>query len=126
MSTSELPVGCSALLRVSGCPIQFWLAAANPGLFSLVRQLNQKQERYSTLGVRLADRIGTEPVPHPMLSRHDRRLALRLRRQLHNGVPVLKTECRQMANLVRRVIDQSSCWLTSLSRRDTMRWNSLG
>ena len=44
MSTPELSIGSSALLRVSGCPIQFWLAAANPELFSLVRQLDQKQE----------------------------------------------------------------------------------
>ncbi|MDH3598754.1 MAG: hypothetical protein OEU26_03830, partial [Candidatus Tectomicrobia bacterium] len=107
MSTSEVTVGCSAILRVSGCPIQFWLAAANPELFACVRQLNRKQEQYRTLGVHLADRIGAELVPHPMLSRHDRALALRLRRQLHNGVPVLPTECRQLGDLARRAIAQS-------------------
>jgi hypothetical protein len=116
MSTGELSIGSSAILRVSGCPIQLWLAAANPEMFSLVRQLNQTQEQYSTLGVRLADRIGTELVPHPMLFRHDRALALRFRRQLYNGLPVLKTECRQMVSLARRVIAQSSRLISELEQ----------
>lgn len=93
------PIGSSAILRLSGCPISFWLRAANPQLFSLVRQLDKSQEKYTLLGKRLAESIGMELVPYGLLSPKDRAVAIVIRRQLYNGQSVSKSSYQKLAEL---------------------------
>jgi len=116
MTATALSFGPSALLRLAGCPIQFWLAAANPDLFSIVRKLNQTQDTYSTLGVRLAEHLGTELVPHPALSSPDRALVLSLRRQFHNGFLISETEYQRLLRITRRVLAPSTCLVRELEQ----------
>jgi hypothetical protein len=107
MALADAPIGSSAVLRLSGCPIRLWLAGANPELFSLVRALGELQEEYTSLGTHLAERIGIELVPHPSLSHKDRALALGLRRQLYNGLSVRESSCRQLSELARHLVHQA-------------------
>ncbi|MFF9646250.1 lantibiotic dehydratase [Kitasatospora aureofaciens] len=94
------PLGPSVLLRTGGFPVRLWLAAGSPGLFRMLGSLNSLHEEYRRLGRTLAARIGTEFVPHPSPSAQERRLALDLRRRLHNGTPVAAADCSQLATLV--------------------------
>ncbi len=41
MLAGEAPLGCSALLRVAGLPIRYWLTGANPTLFGKVERLER-------------------------------------------------------------------------------------
>jgi len=75
-----------------------WLVAGVPDLFRLLRSLEHRREEYRELGLRLADRIGAELVPDPVISAGDRKVALDLRRQLHNGRPVAASTCRRVAD----------------------------
>lgn len=78
-------IGSSALLRVAGLPIRLWVGASNPCLFSKIRALEEALTGYSALAARLAVRIGEEVVPHQMMSKHMRAVALDVRRALHRG-----------------------------------------
>jgi Lantibiotic dehydratase, N terminus len=108
MSLSEPLFGHSALLRIAGCPIQFWLATSNPALFERLRQLSNMEERYRRLSARLADRLGSSLIPHTTLSRDDRRLALKLRRQFHNDRLVLPTTCLQLVGAVNKLKEEGT------------------
>ncbi len=99
MAIVDSPIGSSAILRLSGCPICLWLRAANPHLFSLVRQLDKLQEEYTLLGKRLVESIGTELVPYGLLSLKDRAIAIGIRRQLYNGQSISKSSYQQLAEL---------------------------
>lgn len=72
----------SALLRIAGLPIRTWLAGSAPGLFELIRLLEQADARYRAQAATLADRLG-ELVP--TLPVAERRLVLSVRRSLHQG-----------------------------------------
>ncbi len=89
--------GGTALLRVAGVPMTWWLAGANPELFGLLRRLDRAEERYRRLAGRVADRIGHELVPAPRLSAAERATALAVRRALHNGGRMLAAQYRQLA-----------------------------
>jgi hypothetical protein len=95
------PIGRSALLRLSGFPIAFWLSASNPSLFALARRLDEAQAEYARAGARLADAIGADLVPCVALPPGARALALGLRRRLHNGLPVDAAACRRLAAVAR-------------------------
>jgi hypothetical protein len=92
----------SAVLRLAGCPIKLWLAAANEQMFASVRQWEELQEKYACLLGRLADRIGSEIVPHRALTRKERALAINLRRQMRKTNSVRASAYRQLAELVRQ------------------------
>lgn len=78
----------SCILRVAGAPIGLWLAAANPGLFAAMRELERRRSDYEALGRQLADAIGKELVGAEGIARGDRNLALEVRRRLYNGRPI--------------------------------------
>jgi hypothetical protein len=90
MFASEAPLGCSALLRVAGLPIRYWLAGANPTLFDKVERLERDEEERHACAIQLAERIGQQLVPHPALSRDDRSFLLAVRRTLHRGDLIAK------------------------------------
>jgi hypothetical protein len=94
-----VPIGASALLRVAGLPIRYWLAGANPTLFDLVRQLTAAEDRYGELGAIVAKQIGLDIVPCPALSPQDRAFALWVRRKLHRGDRLDAVEMVQLASL---------------------------
>ena len=97
-------LGSSALLRVGGLPIRLWVAAGSPELFAQLRELEEQETRYRVLGGLLADRIGTELVPNDRLSARERRLALQLRRRLHNGEHVSAAACEALGAAANRVL----------------------
>lgn len=100
MASEEATIGSSAILRVAGLPIRFWLMAATSNVFALYRALDRTRERCQQIGAALADRIGRELVPVQRLSVEDRRLALQLRRRLHHGEPIDEAEGRRLINIV--------------------------
>jgi hypothetical protein len=85
MIVKEAPGGCSALLRVAGLPIRYWLAGANPTLFEKAERLEGDEAVRQRCAIQLAERIGQQLVPIPALSRDDRAFLLGLRRTLHRG-----------------------------------------
>jgi Lantibiotic dehydratase, N terminus len=85
MFASEVPLGCSALLRIAGLPIRYWLAGANPTLFEKVERLERNEEARRARAIQLAERIGEQLVPKPALTRDDRAFLLAVRRSLHRG-----------------------------------------
>ncbi len=44
MFAAEAPLGCSALLRVAGLPIRYWLEGASPQLFGMVEALERSEK----------------------------------------------------------------------------------
>ena len=90
MFAGETPLGCSALLRVAGLPVRYWLAGANPTLFEKVERLERDEEVRHACAIQLAERIGEQLVPNPALSRDDRAFLLDVRRTLHRGDLVAK------------------------------------
>jgi hypothetical protein len=93
---TEAGFGATALLRVAGVPMTWWLAGANPDLFALLRRLDRAEDRYRRLAARAADRIGQELVPSPALTAGERATALAVRRSLHNGGQVSTGECLKL------------------------------
>ena len=85
MLAADAPLGSSALLRVAGLPIRYWLAGASSTLFAKVRQLERSKEGRRSSATELAERIGRQLVPHPARSREDRAFLLAIRRSLHRG-----------------------------------------
>jgi hypothetical protein len=99
--TGQQPsLGGAALLRVAGLPIRCWLAGANPDLFAQVRQLALGEDGHRARTGRLAERIGTELVPRPGLSRPDRAELLAVRRLLHRGDPVPAARYQRVLQIV--------------------------
>jgi len=90
MFASDSPLGCSALLRVAGLPIRYWLAGANPTLFEKVERLIRDEEVRHACAKQLAERIGQQLVPNPALSREDRVFLLGVRRTFHSGHQIAK------------------------------------
>lgn len=90
MSAGEAALGCSALLRVAGLPVRYWLAGANPALFGRIERLERLEETRRTAAVGLADRIGDELVTKATLAREDRAFLLGVRRNLHRGASIAK------------------------------------
>ncbi|MFG1948322.1 hypothetical protein [Nonomuraea sp. NPDC048826] len=72
----------NALLRMAGLPVSAWLAGSAPGLFALLRELEEAEETYREQAAALAERLGGLV---PWLALADRRLVLSLRRRLHRG-----------------------------------------
>jgi hypothetical protein len=77
--------GRSAVLRVAGLPIRFWLSGSNPALFERVRHYDIAAERRAATAARVADEIGRQLVPDPAFGRADRAMLLDARRRLHRG-----------------------------------------
>ena len=90
MFKDEAPLGCSALLRVAGLPVRYWLAGASPTLFEKVERLARTEEMRHAYAIHLAERIGEQLVPKPDLSRDDRVFLLVVRRSLHRGDLIAK------------------------------------
>ena len=88
MFAGDAPLGSSALLRVAGLPIRYWLAGASSTLFAKVEQLERHEQGRRARGIDLAERIGEQLVPQPALSRDDRAFLLAVRRSLHRGDPI--------------------------------------
>jgi Lantibiotic dehydratase, N terminus len=105
----------SALLRLAGCPIRLWLVGANPDLFSRVRQLDELQDEYSSLGRRIAEDIGLHVVPHQSLSRKDRALALNIRRQFYNGSAISAASCGELRQTVLNVVPEAGQLINDLA-----------
>jgi hypothetical protein len=99
MPADESTLGCSALLRVAGLPIRYWLAGANPKLFEKVARLERDEKLRHVGALHLAERIGKELVPSPALSRDDRAHLLAVRRRLHRGGPIAKADCERLHNM---------------------------
>ena len=85
MIVSDSPLGCSGLLRVSGLPIRYWLAGANPELFEKVTRLERAEDLRRISAIHLAERIGRQLVPNQVVGRRDRAFLLAVRRSLHRG-----------------------------------------
>lgn len=96
--------GAGALLRVAGLPMRLWVEAGCPDLFGQLGELDELDREYRDFGVRLAERIGADLVPDGGLTGPERRLALRLRRQLHSGENVGELACRELAGVANRVL----------------------
>jgi len=90
MLAGEAPLGCSALLRVAGLPIRYWLAGASPALFEKAERLARNEEMRHACAIQLAERIGEQLVPKPAVSRDDRAFLLAVRRSLHRGDLIAK------------------------------------
>ncbi|MET9428937.1 lantibiotic dehydratase [Streptomyces sp. NPDC003036] len=87
-------LGATALLRVAGMPCGAWTAAANPELFERVVRRTEAEDRRAERARLLADRLGTDVVPHVRLAGADRRAVLALRRRLHSGAAPGAADCR--------------------------------
>lgn len=107
-SGTSMVMGGFTLLRVAGLPIRHWLAGAGPGFFALLDRWERARTRYAALGGTLADQIGVELVPHPRLAAADRRSALSVRRNLHNGAFVSSRECRRLSDVVQSLDPRTS------------------
>lgn len=96
MFAAEAPLGCSALLRVAGLPIRYWLEGASPQLFGMVEALERSEKERRTCAIELAERIGAQLVPKTTLSRDDRAFLLSVRRCLHRGDLIAKVSREQL------------------------------
>ncbi|MFF8831106.1 lantibiotic dehydratase [Streptomyces sp. NPDC015131] len=77
----------TVLLRVAGMPCAAWTSAADPALFERIARHAREEEEHTARARALAERLGTDAVPHPALTGTDRRAVLALRRRLHAGHP---------------------------------------
>ena len=114
MENPEYSLGSSAILRLSGCPIQFWLAAGNPDLFVLLRHREELQVQYTSLGKHLVEQIGELLVPDSSISNKDRSLALRIRRQLHNRQCICESDGMRLVELSRRLTRKADQLINNL------------
>jgi Lantibiotic dehydratase, N terminus len=118
--STENSIGSSAILRLSGLPIQFWLAASNEHLFSLVARLHNLQNEYASLSKSLAERIGTELAPHRSLCTKDRAFLLDVRRRLHNALPVRDSAWQRSADLAHHLLCEPDRLIDSLTTTATL------
>lgn len=96
MRAGESTLGGTALLRVAGLPIQYWLAAASPKLFALLELLDKDEAVLLAEARLLAERIGERLVPNPDLSHDHRVFLLDLRRRLHRGERVASSDTERL------------------------------
>lgn len=96
-------MGSTALLRMAGLPVRLWLAGSCPELFALVANAEELAIDYRRRAQGLAERIGSDLVPHPGLDKQDRRELLTLRRDLHNGQCVSVVQGSATSVVVARV-----------------------
>ncbi|GAB1339644.1 hypothetical protein ACE1SV_62340 [Streptomyces sp. E-15] len=89
----DAPLGALALLRLGGMPGAAWTAGGAPHLFDGAARHADTAERLTVAARALADRLGTEVVPHPLLAPADRGAVLALRRRLHSGTGPRAADC---------------------------------
>ncbi|WP_237331657.1 hypothetical protein [Streptomyces mexicanus] len=89
----DAALGATALLRLGGMPGEAWTAGAAPHLFEGAARHADTVERLAAQCRALADRLGAEVVPHPLLAPADRGAVLALRRRLHSGTPPRVPDC---------------------------------
>lgn len=89
------------LWRIAGLPIRWWLDQSSPNLFRVLRESRQQQVRYTRLARQSAGSIGELLIPCATLCRDERRVALHLRRQLHNGHQVSSDALAAVESLAR-------------------------
>jgi hypothetical protein len=103
VAVQEGPLGSSAVLRVSGLPIRYWLDGANPSLFSNIACLDVYETAHRAEASHLAEWIGERIVPHRDLAPKDRAVVLALRRSLHRGDPIGEPQYAAALGIVARL-----------------------
>lgn len=87
------------MVRMAGLPISLWLAGASPALFGQLRHLDGRYESCFEEGRRLAEIVGTELIPHPLLTKAQRATALAVRRSLHSSTAVRDADLAAVCEL---------------------------
>ncbi|MFC5025363.1 lantibiotic dehydratase [Streptomyces coeruleoprunus] len=83
-----------ALLRIAGMPCDRWTEAGSPALFARVVRHADAAGLRAARARALAERLGAEVVPSPLLAGTARRAVLALRRRLHAGAAPDVADCR--------------------------------
>lgn len=84
-ANGSMMLGESAILRMGGIPVGYWLECASPYFFHRVREHESLARSYSAVARQLAKQIGEHLISRSDLSAPSRRMALAVRRQMHNA-----------------------------------------
>ena len=91
------------LIRAGALPIRYWLTAANSELFDTVDALDALTADHEKQCRRVACLIGDQLVPDASINRAERALLLTVRRRLHGGKSISRSEARRAISLAQRV-----------------------
>ncbi len=104
----------STLLRFAALPLSDVAQAASPGLFVRIGLLEERLSAFAQQAEELAEQIGTHLVVHDGLPKQGRRLALKVRRELHQGA-LAALDLLALADVAAPFTPSLAAWMRALA-----------